>query len=221
LLRFLESNEIHPIGEPNPHKVDVRVVAATNADLKARVSNGEFREDLYYRLSIVPIHLAPLRERRGEILPLARHYLAKYSREFRKGDLRLDEETMDCLVLFRWPGNVRQLSNEMRRVAAMAEIGAVVMPEHLNSEIRRSQTVLPFRSEARANEVLVRLDQPMSAAIEYVERAMVINALKKTDGLLEPAAKMLGLSRKGLYLKRQRYQIEEQLPPGPELSDVK
>jgi DNA-binding NtrC family response regulator len=221
LLRFLESNEIHPVGEPNPHKVDVRVVAATNADLKARVSNGVFREDLYYRLSIVPIHLAPLRERRGEILPLARHYLAKFAREFRKGDLRLDEETMDCLVLFRWPGNVRQLSNEMRRVAAMSEAGAVVMPEHLNSEIRRSQATFPARSEARTNEVLVRLDQPISAAIEYVERAMVISALKKTDGLLAPAAKILGLSRKGLYLKRQRYQIEDQVPPSSEPTDVK
>jgi DNA-binding NtrC family response regulator len=219
LLRFLESGEIHPVGEPHPQKVDVRVMAATNADLKVRVSSGDFREDLYYRLSIVPIHLPPLRERRGEILPLARHYLSKYAREFRKGDLRLDEETMDCLVLFRWPGNIRQLSNEMRRVAAMAEQGAVVMPDHLTAEIRRSQATFAPRSEPRANEVLVRLDQPVSAAIEHVERAMVINALKKTDGLLEPAAKMLGLSRKGLYLKRQRYQIEDQVPENMDAAD--
>jgi len=208
LLRFLESDEIHPVGAPQPLKVDVRVIAATNADLKSLVAKGEFREDLYYRLSIVPIHLSPLRERRGEIPSLALHYLDRYAREFRKGDMRLAEEAVDYLVLFRWPGNVRQLANEMRRVAVMAEPGAVVMPQHLDSEIVSSGKALPPRSEQRANEIGVRLDQPIAAAVEHVERAMVAYALAKTEGLLEPAAEMLGLSRKGLYLKRQRYHVE-------------
>jgi DNA-binding NtrC family response regulator len=160
-------------------------------------------------LSIVPIHLPPLRERRGDIPSLALHYLDRYAREFRKGDLRLAEETVDYLVLFRWPGNVRQLANEMRRVAAMSEPGAVVMPNHLNSEIVIAGKALPPRSEPRANEIGVRLDQPIAAAVEHIERAMVRFALAKTGGLLEPAAQMLGLSRKGLYLKRQRYHVED------------
>ena len=211
LLRFLESEEIHPIGEPHPLRVDVRVVAATNADLKTLVEQGEFREDLYYRLSIVPIHLPPLRDRRSEIPSLAIHYLDRYAREFRKGDLRLAEETVDYLVTFRWPGNVRQLANEMRRVAAMAEVGAVVMPEHLREEMTKSPMPLALRLEPRTNEVLVRIDQPLPAAVEHLERIMIANALKRTGGLVEPAAQLLGLSRKGLYLKRQRYQIIDPL----------
>lgn len=208
LLRFLESNEVHPVGEPQPQKVDVRVVAATNADLKDLVAKGLFREDLYYRLSIVPIHLPPLRERRSEIPSLAGHYLAKYSKEFAKGDLKLSDDAVDHLVLFRWPGNIRQLANEMRRVAAMAETGAVVSASHLSSEITRGGSAMPRRTEPRGNEILVRLDQPLVAAVESLERAMVLGALKKAGGLVEPAARMLGISRKGLYLKRQRYRIE-------------
>jgi transcriptional regulator with GAF, ATPase, and Fis domain len=107
LLRFLESNEIHPVGEAQPSKVDVRLIVATNADLGALVSQGRFREDLFYRLSIVPLHLPPLRERRVEIPTLANHYLQKFAQEYSKGDLRLAEETLEYLVLYRWPGNVR------------------------------------------------------------------------------------------------------------------
>jgi DNA-binding NtrC family response regulator len=208
LLRFLESDEVHPVGEAQPQKVDVRIVAATNADLRDLVAKGLFREDLFYRLSIVPIHLPPLRDRRSEIPSLASHYLTKYANEFSKGELRLSDDTVDHLVLFRWPGNIRQLANEMRRVAAMAEPGAIVSPNHLGAEITSRGSAIAQRTEPRTNEILVRLDQPLPAAVESLERAMVIDALKKAGGLVEPAARMLGLSRKGLYLKRQRYRIE-------------
>jgi DNA-binding NtrC family response regulator/tetratricopeptide (TPR) repeat protein len=208
LLRFLESGEIHPLGEPRPIKVDVRVIAATNVDLKSRVSSGEFREDLYYRLSIVPLHLPPLRERRSEIPALASHYLAQSGREFMKGDLRLSEDAVEHLLLYRWPGNIRQLANEMRRIAAMAEVGAIVMPEHLSVEIVQGRRGRLSQREPQGNEILVRLDQPMAAAVEHIERAMIVTALEKSNGLVERAAQMLGLSRKGLYLKRQRYQID-------------
>ncbi|MGH8722671.1 MAG: sigma 54-interacting transcriptional regulator, partial [Burkholderiales bacterium] len=131
LLRFLESGEIHPIGEPKPAQVDVRVIAATNIDLDTAVSSGRFREDLFYRLNIVRLHVPPLRERRVEIPVFAQHFLRKHAQELGKGDLRLAEETVEYLLLYRWPGNVRQLANEMRRLAALAETGAVLMPEHL------------------------------------------------------------------------------------------
>jgi DNA-binding NtrC family response regulator/tetratricopeptide (TPR) repeat protein len=211
LLRFLESGEIHPLGEPKPTQVDVRVIAATNVDLKAQVSVGRFREDLYYRLSIVPLHLPPLRERRSEIHSLATHYLAKYALEFAKGDLRLSEDAVEYLLLFRWPGNVRQLANEMRRIAALAEVGALVMPEHLSAEISRlsaGRKADVVRRELQSDELIVRLDQPLVAAVEHVERAMIVKALGHTNGTVERAAAMLGLSRKGLYLKRQKYQID-------------
>jgi DNA-binding NtrC family response regulator len=209
LLRFLESNEIHPIGEAHPTRVDVRLIVATNADLGALVSQGRFREDLFYRLSIVPLHLPPLRERRVEIPTLANHYLQKFAQEYAKGDLRLAEETLEYLVLYRWPGNVRQLSNEMRRLAALAESGAVMMPEHLSPEIAASRRTIPASERVLdPTEVVVRLDQPMAAAVGYLEQRMVQHAIKKCGGRMEETAAMLGLSRKGLYLKRQRFGIE-------------
>jgi DNA-binding NtrC family response regulator len=209
LLRFLESNEIHPIGETHPTRVDVRVIVATNADLDALVSQGRFREDLFYRLSIVRLHLPPLRERRVEIPTLANHYLQKHAHECGKGDLRLAEETMEYLVLYKWPGNVRQLANEMRRLAALAEAGAVLMPEHLSPEIAASRRTIPASQRVlEPTEVVVRLDQPMAAAIQHLEQSMMQYARKTCGGRMEQTAAMLGLSRKGLYLKRQRFGIE-------------
>jgi transcriptional regulator with GAF, ATPase, and Fis domain len=209
LLRFLEAGEVHPIGETQPTRVDVRIIAATNADLEGLVREGRFREDLFYRLSIIPLHLPPLRERRVEIPSLANHYLRKYAAECRKGDLRLSEDTMEYLMLYKWPGNVRQLANEMRRLAILAETSAVLMPEHLWPDITASRRTVPASERTlEPNEVVVRLDQPMSAAVRHLEQTMVQHAMKKCGGRVEDAAKMLGLSRKGLYLKRQRFGIE-------------
>ena len=209
LLRFLESSEVHPIGETQPQKADVRVIAATNADLEAFVAQGRFREDLFYRLNIVRLHVPPLRERRVEIPALANHYLHKYAQECQKGDLRLAEETMEYLLLYRWPGNVRQLANEMRRMAALAEADAVLMPEHLSADIAASRrTVPPSERPLDPNELAVRIDQPMAAAVQHVERALMHYALTRCGGRMEDTAAMLGLSRKGLYLKRVRYGLE-------------
>jgi DNA-binding NtrC family response regulator len=209
LLRFLEAGEVHPIGETQPARVDVRVIAATNADLEGLVRDGRFREDLFYRLGIVRLHLPPLRERRVEIPSLANHYLRKHAIEYRKGDLRLSEDAMEYLMLYRWPGNVRQLANEMRRLAALAETSAVLMPEHLSPEITASRRTVPASQRTlESTEVVVRLDQPMAAAVRHLEQTMLQYALKKCEGRIEDTAAMLGLSRKGLYLKRQRFGIE-------------
>ncbi len=209
LLRVLELGEIHPIGESQPVKVDVRVIAATNIDLDAAVSSGRFREDLFYRLNIVRLHLPPLRERRVEIPVFAQHYLRKHAREQNKGDLRLAEETMEYLLLYKWPGNVRQLANEMRKLAALAETDAVLMPEHLSTDILASRRTVPASERAlEANEVVVRIDQPLAAATEHLHRAMVQCALTASGGRMEETARRLGLSRKGLYLKRLRFGLE-------------
>jgi DNA-binding NtrC family response regulator/tetratricopeptide (TPR) repeat protein len=210
LLRFLESGEIHPLGESRSMQVDVRVIAATNVDLKSLVSSGAFREDLYYRLSIVPLHLPPLRERRSEIPSLASHYLTKFGREFGKGDLRLSEDAMEYLLLFRWPGNIRQLANEMRRVAALAELGTIVTPKDLHADITGFSPVRKvevLRPELHQNEALIRLDQPLAAVVEQIERAMIGRAMERANGVVEVAAKILGVSRKGLYLKRLKYRM--------------
>jgi DNA-binding NtrC family response regulator len=173
------------------------------------VSSGRFREDLFYRLNIVRLHLPPLRERRVEIPVFALHYLRKHAEELNKGDLRLAEETVEYLLLYKWPGNVRQLANEMRRLAALAERDAVLMPEHLSAEIVAARRTIPASERTLdANEVVVRLDQPLAAATEHLERAMIPYALRRSAGRVEDAARHLGLSRKGLYLKRLRLGLE-------------
>ena len=209
LLRFLESNEVHPIGESRPARVDVRVIAATNARLETLVSQGQFREDLFYRLNIVELKVPPLRERRVDIPSLANHFLKKHAKEYAKGDLRLAEDTMEYLLLHRWPGNVRQLANEMRRMAAVAESGAVLMPEHLSPDIAASRRTVPVAERPPdPRELVVRFDQPLAAAVKHVEQALIQHAWDKCGGRVEETAAMLGLSRKGLYLKRKRYQLE-------------
>jgi hydrogenase-4 transcriptional activator len=210
LLRFLESGEIHPLGETRPIPVDVRVVAATNANLEQMVDEGRFREDLFYRLNVVRLHVPPLRERREEIPPLVQHYLDKCSRESHKTGIRVADETMEYLILYKWPGNVRRLANEIRRLVALAESNAVLMPEHLSPEIAASRRTIPASARPTApTEFVVRMDQPMSAAMEHLERSMIQYALKLSSGRVEEAAQRLGLSRKGLYLKRQRLALQE------------
>jgi DNA-binding NtrC family response regulator/tetratricopeptide (TPR) repeat protein len=209
LLRFLESGEIHPLGEPRPINVAVRVIAATNANLERMVSEGRFREDLFYRLNIVLLKVPPLRERREEIPPLVHHFVDKWSRETHKTGIRIADETMEYLVLYNWPGNIRQLANELRRLVTLAETNAVLMPEHLSHQIAVSRRTVPASERPLAStEVIVRVDQPMSAAMEHVERTMIQYALQQAGGRVEDAANRLGLSRKGLYLKRQRLHID-------------
>jgi DNA-binding NtrC family response regulator len=200
LLRFLESGEIHPLGEPKPLQVDVRIVAATNQDLEQLVSDGRFREDLYYRLNVLPIHIPPLRERREEIPALVEHFLERYCREMHKPMLPVADETLEYLLLYRWPGNVRQLANELRRIVALSEPGETLTPSHLSQDIIASRRTMPVQQ----SEAVIDLAQPLQQATDQLERAAIERALKVADGNNDDAAKALGVSRKGLYLKRQR-----------------
>src|SRR2546425_3951363 len=135
LLRFLEQQEILPIGESRPQRVDVRVLAATNADLEQRVAEGKFREDLYYRLSVIRIHVPPLRDRREEIPHLATYFLREASERLGKPDIQLRSEVLDGFAQYWWPGNVRQLRNEVQRAVALSVAGGIVEAEHLSPEI--------------------------------------------------------------------------------------
>jgi DNA-binding NtrC family response regulator/tetratricopeptide (TPR) repeat protein len=205
LLRFLETGEVHPLGEPQPEIVDVRVIAATNADLDRLVSDGVFREDLFYRLNVVRFRLPPVRERREEIPLILQHYIRRFGEEFGKGTPGLADETLEYLLLYSWPGNVRQMVNEVRRMVALAEPDAVFTPDSLTAEIRATRRTVP--ATAPVDDPLrlqVRLDQPLAAAVEHVERTLIARALETSGGRVEAAAEMLGISRKGLYLKRQR-----------------
>jgi hydrogenase-4 transcriptional activator len=200
-LRFLEQGEILPVGETRPIRVDVRVVAATNADLEQRVTEGRFREDLFYRLSVIRIHVPPLRDRREEIPHLSTFFLREASERLAKPDVRLSAETLDLFDAFGWPGNVRQLRNEVQRAVAMASRGGLITPDLL-SPVFAGGTESASPSPRRARNVT------LAAAVERVERDLIESALQRTEGNVSQTAKALGLTRRGLYLKMDRLGID-------------
>jgi DNA-binding NtrC family response regulator len=208
LLRFLDTHEIHPLGEPQPIRVDVRIVAATNANLDQMVGQSRFREDLFYRINVIRFQLPPLRERREEIPPMARHFLQRAAEEFRKGRLRLSDETVEYLLLYGWPGNVRQLANEIRRMAALAEPDSILEPTALSADVQASRRTIRVLEPQSVDEIRVRVDQPLPDALAAIERQMVSRALERADGRFEEAARLLGISRKGLFLKRRRWGVQ-------------
>jgi transcriptional regulator with PAS, ATPase and Fis domain len=205
LLRFLESGEISPLGEPAPFRVDVRILAATNASLEELVQKGRFREDLFYRLHVIGVTIPPLRDRRHEIPALVHHFVARAADEFGKGRMRMSEEAMEHLLLYPWPGNVRQLHNELRRMVALADADTVLWPSALDLQILRAA---PKAGPAALSlEVTAPLEDKLLPTMSRIERQMITAALRATHGKVAAAAKALGISRKGLYLKRQRLGI--------------
>ena len=211
LLRFLETGEVHGVGESVPVPANVRVLAATNRRLDELTAGGIMRSDLFYRLNVVRIEIPPLRQRRAEILPLALEALQRFGAEFRKGQLRLSDACRQVLVAYDWPGNVRQLVNELRRAAVLALPGQTLEPGDLSPEVVPGAPP-PGRPPAQAT---IALDQPLAEATESLERACILRALELTHGRRDQAAALLGLSRKGLYLKCQRLQIPIPDAPGP------
>ena len=199
LLRFLEQGEVLPVGDTRPQRVDVRVVAATNADLEQRVTDGKFREDLFYRLSVIRIHVPPLRDRREEIPHLATFFLREASERLGKPRVRLSQETLDLFDTFQWPGNVRQLRNEVQRAVAMAPSGGLVTPDLL-SPVFSAAFERVVDSVARVPSRTMTL----SSAIESLERDLIEGALERASGNISETARALGLTRRGLYLKMQR-----------------
>ena len=199
LLRFLEQGEVLPIGDTRPQRVDVRVVAATNADLEQRVTEGRFREDLFYRLSVIRIHVPPLRERREEIPHLSTFFVREASERLHKPGVRLSQETLDLFDTFEWPGNVRQLRNEVQRSVAMASPGGLITPDLLSPALAAAAEPPELSTTSRS-----RRRKTLAAAVEELEREMIEGALERAAGNISETARILGLTRRGLYLKMQR-----------------
>jgi transcriptional regulator with GAF, ATPase, and Fis domain/Tfp pilus assembly protein PilF len=215
LLRFLQEGEIQPLGEQQPTKIDVRIIAATNTDLEELVAQGRFREDLYYRLNVIRLRVPPLRERRSEIPTIVNYYVNHYSSKFGRHDIHVTPQTVDLLMVGDWPGNVRQLCNEVQRIVARAENGMVITPEQLSPELRQmgvptappaSVSVLATTRTGRT-EIVPLENATLADALEEVERRMITEALRRHKGNISRAARELGLTRRGLYLKLERYQI--------------
>jgi transcriptional regulator with PAS, ATPase and Fis domain len=181
--------------------VNVRIVAATNRNLEDLVRDGRFREDLFYRLNVVPLAIPPLRERRDEVPGMVQYFVQRAAEEFRKGHLTVAEETMERLLLYRWPGNVRQLHNELRRMVALVEPNATLLPDMISEDILGA---MPLLRPGHAHELAVSLTDKLPLALRKIESEMIKLALREHRGKVDAAARALGISRKGLYLKRQR-----------------
>ena len=199
LLRVLQEREVRPVGGNRARPVHCRIIAATNRTLSEEVASGHFREDLYYRLNVFPIRIPPLRERRSDILPLARYFLALHGPREGKHGCHLSLSTCQLLEGYAWPGNVRELENEILRILMLTPSGELITPRSLSSKL--SEILEPIAHGARPEETL-------REALERVEAWMIRRALANNAGRKTRTAQKLGLTREGLYKKLKRLGIE-------------
>jgi transcriptional regulator with PAS, ATPase and Fis domain len=198
LLRVLQERDIRPVGSDRCVKVDVRVVAASNRDLAMEVEKGRFREDLYYRLQVIPVLLPPLRERRSDIPVLVTHFLDKYNAKHEGRDCRIADDAMVHLWEYDWPGNVRELENLVERLVVLSEDGNVQV-DHLPPNIRS------FISEKKIPRPSLTEDGiDLNKAVEEFEYRLIDEALRRTKGNKQAAARLLGLKRTTLVAKLRR-----------------
>jgi transcriptional regulator with PAS, ATPase and Fis domain len=199
LLRALQEREVRPLGGTRTRRVDVRVVAATNRELRRHARDGRFREDLYYRLAVFPIELPALRQRRGDVLALARHFLALHGGAGGCATPELSPDSVPLLQAHSWPGNVRELENEMQRAIAMAAPEGRIVPEHFSDRLR--EVVEPIESQLEPGDTLRDTLGRIEAVL--IRRALTANANRRAE-----TARRLGITREGLYKKMKRFGIE-------------
>jgi Nif-specific regulatory protein len=194
LLRALQEGEIRRVGENMVRKVDVRVIAATNRDLSEDIASGRFRQDLFYRLNVVPITIPPLNERQEDILPLTMHFLEKYSAKMDKGEVRIDPEAMKRILINPWPGNVRELENTIERALALCGDSDTLSMIHFPQLGSASSAM----REAAAGGSL-------KEKIRVVEKQFIQDALAETGGKITKAAELLEVTRQHLHNKIKQY----------------
>lgn len=211
ILRVLQEHQFERIGGTRPLKVNIRVLAATNQDLKKMVQQGRFREDLFYRLNVIPIKIPPLRERPGDIPILINHFLSEFSRKKKRKVLRVSPEALRCLTGYTWPGNVRELENLMERLVILVD-GDTIEPRDLPERMIR----------ASRPETVLDLDfpeggLPLTETVLEFERQMIIKALNKTGWVKNQAAQLLHLNRTTLIEKIKKQKIQRPAAdPSPE-----
>jgi DNA-binding NtrC family response regulator len=208
LLRVIQEREFTPLGDTTARRVDVRIIAATNIDLKEAVRQGTFREDLYYRLAVVPIELPPLRERREDILPLAQHFIRKYNEEnARHISDQLAPDVLALMEAYTWPGNVRELENVMERAVVIAPTDEVTS-QCLPTEICEPQKSLGASTSTSAAGVDVRRGIDFYDEVRCFEVDLIRRALEQTGGHQSRAARLLGMNATTLNSKIKTYNIQ-------------
>lgn len=206
LLRFLEERKFRRIGGLEDIEVDVRIIAATNKNLEEAVKNKEFREDLYYRINVVPIYLPPLRERGKDIILIAEYFLDKYNKAFKKSIRGFDSDAKAKMLDYNWPGNIRELKNVIERIVILTD-DDMVRKHNLPTEIRNYET-----NKEKINLLKEKCDMEcenfsLDEKLECIEKEYLLNALEKTSWNQTKAASMLGISRFALKRKMEKYSL--------------
>ncbi len=204
LLRVLQEKEFRPLGDSASRRVDVRFVAATNRDLQSMVRDGSFREDLYYRLNIFPIHLPSLRERREDIPLLVYHFLEKYNEELETAVENISVEAMRVLTTYDWPGNVRELESTIQRAILMSN-GRRINPEDLNLLFEKNGGGVP----RDADELRIMKKSLRERSVAEVERVFVIEALRDNDWNVTRAARAVGMQRPNFHALMKKHRISK------------
>jgi two-component system NtrC family response regulator len=197
ILRLIQEREIEKVGGMTPTRVNVRIIAATHRDLSTMVNQGAFREDLYYRLLVVPIHLPPLRERQGDVTELVQHFFLKFRAKYGRGELALPPEVVRRFEQYDWPGNVRQLENAIERVVLLSK-GAAVSLQEL-PEFLRAEPASPKPPSLPDS----------SMGIQAVEKELILRTLKDCRGNQTRAAQILKMTRRALGYRLKRYGLQE------------
>lgn len=209
LLRVIQERVFVPVGDTKEYHTDIRLIAATNADLVAEVARGTFREDLFYRLNIVPIHLPPLRERREDIPDLVQFFLRKHRKRETDEPLAISAETLSLLVDYDWPGNVRQLENVVQRAVILAR-GTTIEPELLPAEIRSSSVCLRHEVPKTSDQLKEQKKILRQRSVEEIERLFTLEALRRNDWNVTRAAADVGMQRPNFQALMRKYHIRSQ-----------
>ena len=199
LLRVLQEHQIEKVGSSKNINIDVRIIAATHQNLEGKIKDGSFREDLYYRLNIVSLHIPPLRERREDILPLIDYFIEKYAKENNRNKLTLSKEAVDSLIKYNFPGNVRELENIIERAVVLCRSETITLNDLPN-------IVKGFKAE---EEILQKESGSLIDQVEELEKKLIFDALSSANGNQSQAGRMLGLTERNLRYKMQKYGIKK------------
>jgi transcriptional regulator with GAF, ATPase, and Fis domain len=205
-LRVLQEHEFQRLGGTRPQKSNIRVIAATNRDLRKAVTRGDFREDLFYRLQVFDIQIPPLRDRKGDILLLADAFLQDIGKSFGRPPAGLTRDAKDALLRHDWPGNVRELRNALERAAILCE-GGLISAQHLSLHSERSSSQQSERSSSHQSERPAAIST--TTDLHVVERQTIEQVMRETGWNKSRAAERLGLSRTQLYVRLRKYELDK------------
>jgi transcriptional regulator with PAS, ATPase and Fis domain len=207
LLRAIQESEFERVGGVKTTRVEVRLIAATSRDLGKEIAAGRFREDLYYRLNVVPIFLPPLRERREDIPLLVEHFREKYNARLRKNVEKIEDDAIACLMAYPWPGNIRELENILERTILFAEGPRISLAELPPSLRKAAGETPPPALEAAQSGPPGPLKEIVKEQVQAIERDLIVRGLEVTGGNVTRTAKLLKISRKSLQMKMKEFAL--------------